>query len=84
MLFYAPGERRGLLRGLGGKPGPFTHLNLAPTDTAFYAEADIDVPVVYQTINEEVAKDARRLRCAIGRLFAWTRDWRLARPCAPP
>ena len=58
MFFYAPGERRGLLRGLGGKPGPFTHLNLAPTDTAFYAEADIDVPVVYQTIKEVVAKVA--------------------------
>lgn len=58
MFFYVPGERRGLLLGLGGKPGPFTHLNLAPTDTAFYAEADVDMPVVYRTLKEVVAKVA--------------------------
>lgn len=58
MFFYTPGARHGLLLGLGGKPGPFTHLNLAPADTAFYAEADIDVPVVYRTIKDVVAQVA--------------------------
>jgi hypothetical protein len=58
MFFYAPGERHGLLLGLGGKPGPFTHLNLAPADAGFYGEAEIDVPVVYRTIKDVVAKVA--------------------------
>lgn len=58
MFFYTPGDRHGLLLGLGGKPGPFTHLNLAPADTAFYAEADLDVAVVYQTIKDVVTQVA--------------------------
>ncbi len=58
VFFYTPGERHGLLLGLGGKPGPFTHLNLAPADAVLYAEADVDVPVVYQTIKAVVAKVA--------------------------
>jgi hypothetical protein len=58
MFFYTPGERHGLLLGLGGKPGPFTHLHLAPADTAFYAEADLDLPVVYRTIKDVVAQVA--------------------------
>ncbi len=57
-FFYTPGDRHGLLLGLGGQPGPFTHLRLAPADTAFYAEADMDIPVVYKTIKEVVAKVA--------------------------
>jgi hypothetical protein len=58
MFFYTPGDRHGLLLGLGGKPGPFTHLNLAPADTAFYAEADLDVAVVYSTLKDVVTKVA--------------------------
>jgi hypothetical protein len=58
MFFYTPGDRHGLLLGLGGKPGPFTHLNLAPADTAFYAEADLDVAVAYRTIKDVVTKVA--------------------------
>ncbi|WP_199226824.1 hypothetical protein [Opitutus sp. ER46] len=57
-FLYTPGERHGLLLGLGGKPGPFVHLGLAPADTAFYAEAELDLPVIYQTVKEIVAKVA--------------------------
>lgn len=56
MFFYTGGERHGLLASLGGKPGPFTHLRLAPADTAFYAESEIDVPVVYRAIKEVIAQ----------------------------
>lgn len=58
VFLYTPEQRHGLLLGLGGKPGPFTHLNLAPADTAFYAEAQTDVPAVYQTIKAVVAQVA--------------------------
>ncbi len=56
MFLYTGGERHGLLAGLGGKPGPFTHLNLAPADVAFYAESEMDLPVIYQSIKEVIAK----------------------------
>lgn len=57
-FFYTPGERHGLLLGLGGKPGPLAHVNLAPADTAFYSEADLDLPVVYRTIKDVVSQVA--------------------------
>jgi type IV pilus assembly protein PilA len=57
-FFYTGGERHGLLAGLGGKPGPFTHLHYAPADTALYAEADIDVPEVYRAIKTVVGQIA--------------------------
>jgi type IV pilus assembly protein PilA len=57
-FFYTPGDRHGLLLGLGGKSGAFTHMRLAPADTAFYSEAEMDLPVVYQTIKDVVAKVA--------------------------
>src|SRR5207237_8459802 len=56
MFFYTPGDRHGLLLGLGGKPGPFTHVKLAPADAAFFAEAEVDLPVVYRAINDVVTK----------------------------
>lgn len=58
MFLYTGGERHGLLAGLGGKPGPFTHLNLAPADTAFYGEAEMDLPVIYRSIKDVIAKVA--------------------------
>jgi len=58
VFFYTPGDRHGLLLGLGGKPGPLAHTNLAPADTAFYAESEIDVPVVYKTLRDVVAQVA--------------------------
>jgi type IV pilus assembly protein PilA len=55
-FIYIPGERRGLLAGLGGKPAPFTKLSLAPAGTDFYFESEMDVPSVYATIREVTAK----------------------------
>jgi type IV pilus assembly protein PilA len=58
MFIYTAGERHGLMAGLGGKPGPFTHLNLAPADAAFYGESEMDLGVVYKSLKEVVAKVA--------------------------
>lgn len=54
--FHTPGERHGLLKGLGGPPAPFARLGLAPADTDAYFESEIDLPVVYATVREVVAK----------------------------
>jgi hypothetical protein len=55
-FFYTPGKRHGLLAGLGGAPAPFARLGLAPADTDFYCESEIDLPAVYATVREVVAK----------------------------
>jgi len=52
LFLYTPGPRHGLLAGLGGKPGPFTHLHLAPADTDLYGETEVDLPVLYQTFKD--------------------------------
>ncbi len=56
VFFHIPGERHGLLLGLGGKPGPFTHLRYAPADADVFSESEIDLPVVYRTVKDVVAK----------------------------
>jgi type IV pilus assembly protein PilA len=58
IFFHLSGERHGLLAGLGGKPGPFKHLQLAPANASFYGESELDLAVVYRTIKEVVAKVA--------------------------
>jgi len=58
MFFYAPGERHGFVAGLGGKPGPFTHVKLAPADAAFFVESEVDLPVVYKAVKDTIAKVA--------------------------
>ena len=58
LFVYTGGERRGLMAGLGGKPAPFKHVGLAPTDAAFFGESEMDLAVVYRTLNEVVAKAA--------------------------
>ncbi|HUR57374.1 MAG TPA: hypothetical protein VM029_06670 [Opitutaceae bacterium] len=58
MFLYTGGERHGLMAGLGGKPGPFTHLNLAPADASFYGESEMDLGIVYKSLKEVVAKVA--------------------------
>jgi len=55
-FFYTPDGRHGLLAGLGGKPAPFAYVKLAPAATDFYAESEIDLPVLYQTIRQVIAK----------------------------
>jgi hypothetical protein len=58
MFFYTAGERHGLLAGLGGKPAPLKHVKLAPADAAFFAEAEMDLGVVYKTLKDVVTKVA--------------------------
>lgn len=55
VFLYVPGKRQGLLAGLGGPSAPFAHLNLAPANTDFYSETEIDLPAVYQTVQDVVA-----------------------------
>ena len=56
VFFYTPAGRHGLLAGLGGPPAPFAKLKLAPADTDFYAESEMDLAEVYQTVKTVVAK----------------------------
>jgi type IV pilus assembly protein PilA len=56
VFFYTPGPRHGLLAGVGGASAPFARLDLAPADTDFYAESEIDLPAVYATIRDVVAQ----------------------------
>ncbi len=58
IFVHTGGERHGLMAALGGKPGPFKHVGLAPADTAFYGESEMDAGVVYRTIKDVVAKVA--------------------------
>lgn len=55
-FIYIPTERRGLLAGLGGKPGPFQRVGLAPANTDLYFESEVDLPSVYATIRDVTAK----------------------------
>lgn len=58
MFLYMPEKRRGLLAGLGGTPKPFARLNLAPVGTDVYSESEIELPVVYATLQEVVGQIA--------------------------
>lgn len=55
-FFYMPGGRRGLMAGFGGPASSFKYVKLAPADTDFYSETEIDLPVVYAAIKAIVAK----------------------------
>ncbi|MBI3875843.1 MAG: hypothetical protein HY300_07780 [Verrucomicrobia bacterium] len=55
-FLFMPEKRHGLLAGLGGEPGPFERVALAPANTDFYSESEIDLPVVYSTLRNVVAK----------------------------
>ncbi len=55
-FFYTPEKRHGLLAGLGGAPAPFACLNLAPANVDVYAESEVDLAEVYQTVKAVVAK----------------------------
>jgi type IV pilus assembly protein PilA len=58
IFVYTPNGRHGLLAALGGEPAPFTNTRLAPADTDFYMESEIDLPAVYTTIKEVVGQVA--------------------------
>lgn len=55
-FFYTPEGRHGLLAGLGEKAGPFGHLELAPADADLYAETEIDLKVMYDTVKKIVTQ----------------------------
>lgn len=57
-FFYTPEGRHGLLAGLGGKPGPFAHLSLAPANTDVYSESEIDLPAIYVTVKDVIGQVA--------------------------
>lgn len=54
--FLLAPERHGLMAALGGKPGPFARVGLAPADVDFYAESEVDLEEVYKAVKEVVAK----------------------------
>ena len=56
VFFLTPGGRHGLLAGLGGAPAPFAKLALAPADTDFYSESEMDLAEVYKTVKAVVAQ----------------------------
>jgi len=49
-FLHAPGPRRGLLAAMGGPARPFATTRLAPADTDFFLEAEIDMPALVQAI----------------------------------
>lgn len=57
-FFYTPGDRHGLLAGLGGKAAPFALVKLAPADADVYSESEVDLAVVYKTVKTVVGKVA--------------------------
>lgn len=56
VFFLTPGGRHGLLAGLGGKPGPFAKVKLAPADVDFYSESEVDLAEIYKTVKAVVTK----------------------------
>lgn len=49
-FLHAPGPRRGLLAAMGGPARPFATTRLAPADTDFFLEAEIDMPALVEAI----------------------------------
>lgn len=49
-FLHAPGPRRGLLAAMGGPARPFATTRLAPADTDFFLEAEIDMPALVQAL----------------------------------
>ncbi len=55
-FFLTPGGRHGLLAGLGGAPTAPTMLKFAPAGTDLYAENEVNLAEVYQTVKAVVTK----------------------------
>ena len=49
-FLHAPGPRRGLLAAMGGPARPFATTRLAPADTDFFLEAELDMPALVGAI----------------------------------
>jgi type II secretory pathway pseudopilin PulG len=56
VFLLTPDGRRGLLAGLGGKPGPFAKVGLAPADADLYSESEMDLAEIYKAVKAVVAK----------------------------
>jgi hypothetical protein len=57
LLHHYPGHDQGFLWKLGGqKPHPLTGLDLLPTTTTLALFADLDLPLLWQVIQDETAK----------------------------
>lgn len=50
VYIHTPRGRRGLLRAFDGAPGPFEGLKLAPPDTDYFYETELDPGALFQTI----------------------------------
>jgi type IV pilus assembly protein PilA len=58
VFFYTPEGRHGLLAAMGGQPGPVRFAKLAPFDTDWFAEGELNLPEVYTTVRTIVRRVA--------------------------
>jgi len=58
VYLHTPGGRRGLLSVLGGAPTEFANARLAPADADVYAESEVDVAALYQSLHAIVTRVA--------------------------
>ena len=77
---YTPKGRRGLLRMLGGKSKPFDVVKLAPAGSDFVFEQDLNLKVVYESIQEALVAGMGEQ----GALFKAMMDGAVNQPLPPP
>ena len=77
---YTPEGRRGLLRMLGGKSKPFDVVKLAPAGSDFVFEQDLNLKVVYESIQEALVAGMGEQ----GALFKAMMDGAVNQPLPPP
>ncbi len=77
---YTPKGRRGLLRMLGGESKPFDVVKLAPAGSDFVFEQDLNLKVVYESIQEALVAGMGEQ----GALFKAMMDGAVKQPLPPP
>jgi hypothetical protein len=77
---YTPKGRRGLLRLLGGESKPFDVVKLAPAGSDFVFEQDLNLKVVYESIQEALVAGMGEQ----GALFKAMMDGAVKQPLPPP
>ena len=77
---YTPEGRRGLLRMLGGESKPFDVVKLAPAGSDFVFEQDLNLKVVYESIQEALVAGMGEQ----GALFKAMMDGAVNQPLPPP
>jgi hypothetical protein len=89
-FIHAPEPRRGLLAALGGPARPFSTTRLAPPDTDFFVETEIDMPALVRAATA-IARRAStgmpgstrpRMRSPTAPVRRPPRPWPSPRPCA--